>query len=156
MSSISGSLQRRGRNRGGHRNGGPSPVKGKLCFNCGTTEMLQRMPSDFVTPSALDVAIDAHTKAFVACHGTDNVGPKLHWMQHFGTCLRDAGKLLNCWVHERKHKVAKRFGTFTTNTSQNWEGDVLEECTNLHFDQLERGDAHASLAMLLSTQRLRK
>ena len=44
--------------------------------------------------------------------------PKFHWLCHLASHLAEFGCLPTCWVHERKHRVAKRYATGITNTTQ--------------------------------------
>jgi hypothetical protein len=37
--------------------------------------------------------------------------PKFHWMVHYAHHLKRHGCLPTCWVHERKHKVLKRYAS---------------------------------------------
>ena len=37
--------------------------------------------------------------------------PKFHWMVHYSHHLKRHGCLPTCWVHERKHKVLKRYAS---------------------------------------------
>ena len=108
---------------------------------CQVIDMIRNVESGFVSADALDLVLDDHMRAFCQAHGEDWVQPKAHWLLHFGDTLRQFGTLLNCWVHERKHRVAKRFGNYATNTSKNWEGDILGEISNFHYDQLLKEDA---------------
>ena len=49
----------------------------------------------------------------------------------------------------RENKIAKRFGQYATNTHGDWERNVLADCTNVHFAQLEQGDVLETDAGLL-------
>ena len=52
--------------------------------------------------------------------------PKFHWCIHFYRHLQRWGVLPTCWVHERKHKLAKRYGEDVFNTVQ-YSKTVLSE-----------------------------
>ena len=41
----------------------------------------------------------------------DHLIPKLHWLIHLWRELKQFGCLPTCWVHERKHKMVKRYST---------------------------------------------
>ena len=56
----------------------------------------------------------------------DLLVPKFHWLLHFAAHLARWGVLPTCWVHERKHKLAKRYGEDTHNTL-NYSKSVLSE-----------------------------
>lgn len=52
--------------------------------------------------------------------------PKFHWLVHFPEHLRNHGFLVSCFVHERFHKIAKRYGTDIQNTSH-YERSLLKQ-----------------------------
>ena len=43
---------------------------------------------------------------------------KFHWLLHWPAHLQKWGCLPACFIHERKHRVAKRYGSNVTNTRQ--------------------------------------
>ena len=60
--------------------------------------------------------------------------PKFHWLIHLIKALERWGVLPTCWVHERKHKVAKRFGTDIRNTTSYSRSVLLETISQQLFD----------------------
>ena len=56
----------------------------------------------------------------------DRMIPKFHWMIHYPAHLERYGTLVTCFVHERKHKLAKRYGTDIHNT-RSYGKSVLSE-----------------------------
>ena len=86
------------------------------------------------TPDELKASIEVF---FQTCRDANWVGlyiPKFHWLEHLHSHLAAYGCLPTCWVHERKHRVAKRYATSITNTTE-MERSLLGEivCHNL-FD----------------------
>ena len=69
----------------------------------------QRMPCT-VTGPTLHKAIVAMLTKFLEVFGEDAWIPKCHMAMHLGHHLHIFGVLISCFVHERKHKLAKRFG----------------------------------------------
>ena len=61
-------------------------------------------------------AIQAHTLCRAAAYGTDEFQPKVHYALHLPEFLT-RGRLLQCWVHERKHKDLKKWATDLANAS---------------------------------------
>jgi hypothetical protein len=76
---------------------------------CTVLDLLIQSDDDRVTPGLLDRAIMDHATLFTAVHGEDAAPPKFHFALHMGSFLRKFGVLPNCVVHERKHKVIKRY-----------------------------------------------
>ena len=66
-------------------------------------------------------------------HGTEAATIKFHMLLHFGTWLDSF--LPTCWALERKHKVAKRWITPTTNTSVAFDRAAFRDTLNQHLHQ---------------------
>ena len=79
-----------------------------------------------VTGARLHTAIVAFLKSFLDVFGHDVWTFKFHMILHFGLFLNHFGLLLSCYVHERKHKVARRFGNNNSHL-QGFEKFVLRE-----------------------------
>ncbi len=65
--------------------------------------------------------------------------PKFHWLVHLARELEHFGILLSCWVHERKHRMVKRYANMILNTLV-FEKSVLSEVTCHHIAELRRPD----------------
>ena len=88
-------------------------------------ELLQACALPGITsPGRLAAAIEAFLEASIAAGWHDAWHPKFHWVVHLPAQLRKWGILPTCWVQERKHKLAKRFGTLQSNTT-NYERSIL-------------------------------
>ena len=61
--------------------------------------------------------------------------PKFHWLLHFWRHLQSFGTLLSCFVHERKHRMVKRYANDVTNTDE-YERTVLNEVICTHLAQM--------------------
>ena len=81
----------------------------QLCVVLGMLKATQRKHHN-VTPSGLHRAIVACLRKFLVAFGAGAWIPKCHMALHFGWFLQTFGFLISCFVHERKHKVAKRYG----------------------------------------------
>jgi hypothetical protein len=73
---------------------------------------------------------------FVHAFGYDWMTPKFHWLLHLAEALQRLGLLLNCFVLERKHRIAKRYATDLANTSSNPSISLLSEIQSHHLGQL--------------------
>ena len=91
-------------------------------------DILLLVPHGNADPDILHVAITEFMGAVVAAFGADCLIPKFHQMQHLPQQLRIHLTLISCWVHERKHKMLKRYCTDVCNT-RNFEESVLGEVT---------------------------
>ena len=74
-------------------------------------ESLQTSPLGVTTPDELSARIDTFLRAFKNAGWDDHMIPKFHWLLHAPSELRRFGVALACFVHERKHRMVKRFGT---------------------------------------------
>ena len=86
-----------------------------------------------VSPARLLGSIHRFLELFVASWGFEWLTPKCHWMLHYAESLARNGKLFNCFVLERKHRVPKRYAEDIKNISRNASTSILSEvlCHNL-------------------------
>ena len=82
-----------------------------------------------------------HMRLFVRTYGADSVKPKHHWAFHIPSQLRQFGKLLDCFVLERKHAVFKQDVAPRFKRLNSFERDVLGELIVLQLGFDERTDA---------------
>ena len=85
--------------------------------------------------------LDLFTKAWA----TEPFTPKLHWLLHYSDELQAHGTLFSCFVHERKHKVIKRYGNPIANMrvadrSDGFEESVMNEVSCHHIAMLKNFD----------------
>ena len=64
----------------------------------------------------------------VKANWLDYMRPKYHWLVHLHQHLAKFQMLPTCWVHERKHKLVKRYAADIQNTSK-YEQSVLSQVT---------------------------
>ena len=99
------------------------------CYNalCDVLDLLVHVNRGLSQDAQMvDDAVHLFLARFVAVFSVDYLTPKFHWLLHFGDHIRHANGLLSCFVHERKHKVAKRYCTAVANTIS-YEKSVLGE-----------------------------
>ena len=89
------------------------------------------------TPDDLRNRVDALLKACVEAGWSESMIPKFHWMIHYAFHLARFDCLPTCWVHERKHKVIKRYGTDIENLST-YSRSVISEATSHQLESLRR------------------
>ena len=109
------------------------PLKVHSALLCITVlDLIMHTVTGDVTPDALADAILAYAIAHLAAHGTELWTPKFHCLFHLPAQLKQCSLLLACFVHERKHKIAKRWAA-PLNSKKQYEMTILEECTYAHM-----------------------
>lgn len=68
-----------------------------------------------------------------------NFIPKFHWLLHLASHYQRFGMLPMCWVHERKHKTAKRYASNILNT-KGYENSMINQVVSHNLAALERPD----------------
>ena len=86
-----------------------------------------------VEPARLLGLVHRFLESFTAVFGFEWLTPKCHWLLHLPEALRRFGRLLNCFVLERKHRMPKRYATELQNTSKAASVSLMSEvvCQNL-------------------------
>ena len=79
-----------------------------------------------------------HYAAHAVAYGYTLFVPKHHFMLHIPRQLARFGFLVACFVHERKHKIAKRWAVpLCIARQRSFDRSVLEECTMAHMHSLK-------------------
>ena len=73
------------------------------------TEMFASTHHGTITPDELLGAVEDFLAVYALAFGVEWMTPKFHWLLHFGDHLEQNGMLIACFVHERKHKMVKRY-----------------------------------------------
>ena len=118
-------------------------------------ECVVTIATGIIPQGTLKTAIETFLALFVQAFGADKLTPKLHWLLHYDEELAEHGTLLACFVHERKHKMTKRYANPIMNTrasSNLWsfEDSVLTEVTGHHLQDLKDG---ANLSIKIGLQK---
>lgn len=103
-------------------------------------ELILRVARCSVRPRELDEATCTYLRTFKGIYGEDCMTIKFHYILHFARYVRKWGILPNCFVHERKHRLAKRYGNEVKNITSEWEASVLREITCKHIHNLSSDD----------------
>ena len=107
-----------------------------LCF--GVMDLLLQVNTGRVTPEVLAAAIASHYAAHIVAYGYELFVPKHHYMLHIPRQLAMFTFLIACFVHERKHKIVKRWALpLCTGNNRDFERSLLEECTVAHMESLK-------------------
>ena len=109
----------------------PEPPEGDwICFDC----KLERNSICAVCGMQDDI-----NGTLVLCEAADwrqIMHPKFHWLVHLPQYLQRWGVLLSCFVHERRHRILKRYADNTQNT-RTYERTLLSEATSHHLASLK-------------------
>ena len=103
---------------------------------CEVISLLSVVNTGSISPSALGDAIMRHLHAHKAAYGETLWKPKTHWSVHLPRQLLEHGKLLGCFLMERKHRVLKRFAEPRRNTT-GFDKGLVEESTLQHIHDLK-------------------
>ncbi len=102
---------------------------------CEVLDLLVVLALGVVTEEQFHKAVDDFLKACLEAGWRDSMHPKFHWCIHLVRELVRFGILLTCWVHERKHRMVKRYTNDHRNTRA-YEASILSEVTCQHFYNL--------------------
>ena len=79
-----------------------------------------------------------HYAAHVIAYGYTIFVPKHHFLLHIPKQLERFKFLVACWVHERKHKIIKRWAVpMCIARQRSYERSLLVECTLAHMHSLK-------------------
>ena len=106
---------------------------------CDLVDKLHAVPLGVVTPDMLRQAVQAFLEACEAAGWTSHLHSKFHWLVHIPIELLRFGMLCACFVHERKHRMVKRYSNDVQNTRA-FERSVLSEVLSHHFTRLRKPD----------------
>ena len=112
------------------------------CAMADLIDLIQVIPLQMVSADMLEDAVGGFLKACLDCNLLNNMTTKFHWVLHFPFHVRKfeakgLGRMLpSCFVQERKHKVAKRYGENISNTSK-FETSILQEILCHDLAQLQ-------------------
>ena len=88
-----------------------------------------------VCPDLLDQMVQRHLTLFMAAYGEELFLPKHHFTTHLGDQLRMFGWLMRCFVHERHHKLLKKYSKNRVNT-KSFELGLVEDVTIVQLQAL--------------------
>ena len=118
---------------------------------CDVLDMLVVAPYGVISQLMLHDAIHTFLQKCIDCGWRAFMHPKFHWLKH----LHQHELLLTCWVHERKHKMVKRYGTDVSNTSV-YEQSILNQVTAHHLTALSKPDKFSTAIGLVGAHPARR
>lgn len=77
---------------------------------------------------------EAHRRAW----GSSLWGPKHHYLMHLPEMYNLQGVVCGCFIHERKHRVAKRFSENLRNVNEAFEVSILKEVLHVNLTDLQK------------------
>ena len=99
-------------------------------------DLLSQVHTGNVTPAMLADALAIHYAAHVEAYGYTLFVPKHHYMLHIPAQLAKFKTMVLCYVHERKHKIVKRFAVPLC-PKKGANVSLLEECTVAHLHAIQ-------------------
>ena len=126
-----------------------------LLLLCNALDMLLRVPRGTVSGEDLGNAITKFLLAYVLAFGYDALIPKIHDLLHLLHMFLLHNFLLTCWVHERKHRMCKRYCNDICNTIS-FERSVLGEVTGHQLFRLRQPDTFSFSVGLVNPKPARK
>ena len=103
----------------------PQEIHCYVCL-CDLVESFMCVARGTIESSDLLARVERFLAAFEAAFGAPCMTPKFHWLLHFKRHWDKFKVLTACFVHERKHKMVKRYCENILNTVQ-FERTVLHE-----------------------------
>jgi hypothetical protein len=104
---------------------------------CKVIILLVFLPTSGLSWEQLAIAIHEHIELYKLVYGAETMRPKHHYVLHLPDMLRRFEFLFSTFVHERKHRLAKRYMVPRKNT-KSFERGVMEDVTNHQLWELEQ------------------
>lgn len=98
-------------------------------------------------PTQLRATIALFLNSCLDAGWQDWMHPKFHWLVHLPSQLARFKALPTCWVHERKHRMVKRYATEICNTVA-YEKSILGEVICHHLSELSKPDVFDSKGLV--------
>ena len=87
-------------------------------------ENFQSVSYGYYNPILIKDKVSQMQDLFIECNWQQYMHSKFHWLLHMASHLTKFQLLLSCWVHERKHRIVKRYAQDVQNTV-NYERSIL-------------------------------
>ena len=121
------------------------------------TELLQKVArGGCVTASKLRAAIEAHLRCHLQAYAGSAWVPKCHMALHLPEYMSRFGTLVSCFVHERKHKVIKRFASQKADTQRGFEESLLRDVLAVQLKAMDQQVPSPEAGLLKKTPAPRK
>ena len=100
-------------------------------------DVLLALRKGITTPANLERCITAFVKAHSRAWGSTLWVPKHHYLMHLPEMYESQQVVAGCFVHERKHRVAKRFSENLRRVRDAFETSIMKEI--LHVNLIDLG-----------------
>ena len=117
-------------------------------------ELRSTMGDGPIDPDSIHNKVVLHLTSFVAAYGEQGFLPKHHYTLHLSQCARRHSCLLSTFVHERRHKLIKRYATQIANAGAWFERTISCDQTLAHLNHM-LGQDEEDLPTFLISCRLR-
>lgn len=104
---------------------------------CEVIDVLLAVRQGTHTADQLARAIEKYVKKHQAAFGTSVWVPKYHYLQHLPSQIMKQKVVIGCFVHERKHRVAKKFAENMRRVSADFDISVLKDVVNCNLQDLD-------------------
>ena len=91
-------------------------------------------------PNEFHLAISKYVQKHLQAYGEQVWVPKFHYLQHLPEMLNRHKRLIGCFVHERKHRIAKRFLENMRTIGQGFEVSILKDVLHCNLHDLQHKD----------------
>ena len=91
-------------------------------------------------PNEFHLAISKYVQKHLQAYGDSVWVPKFHYLQHLPEMLNRHKRLIGCFVHERKHRIAKRFLENMRTIGQGFEVSILKDVLHCNLHDLQHKD----------------
>ena len=91
-------------------------------------------------PNEFHLAISKYVQKHLQAYGEQVWVPKFHYLQHLPEMLNRHKRLIGCFVHERKHRIAKRFLENMGTIGQGFEVSILKDVLHCNLHDLQHKD----------------
>ena len=99
-------------------------------------DVLLALRKGITTPANLERCITAFVKAHSRAWGSTLWVPKHHYLMHLPEMYESQQVVAGCFVHERKHRVAKRFSENLRRVRDAFETSILKEVLHVNLTDL--------------------
>lgn len=106
-----------------------------------------------ITANRLNEAVESFLDAFIDAFGIEPMISKFQWLLHYAKELAWHKMLYACFVHERKHKLIRRFAVPHKNVGTSFELGILEEASCQQLYDLKHNSRFTFEAGLLEPKR---
>ena len=107
---------------------------------CEVFDVIHACKSMKKSASDLHQVIHAFVTAHLKAWGSELWLPKHHYLQHLPWMLHNHGKVMACFVHERKHRVAKRFAENLRFVGDHFDASILKDVVYCNIKDLSCKD----------------